>query len=414
MGEGERQNGGGDGPGKGTQAWGRGWGGPRWRSGCRARGGARCPLVGSFPRRPCTLTGCSDLFWGEDPQEIEGALEQAQEGQSAHGGHPIFRPQAVRARPAVSGFQAPAGPASGPGSVRPGRIWRRAVGGRTGGLGISHAPGQAPGSGLREDSRGSKGSPSPLSQGAGLHHLRVWLLSRLPPSKNSSEPQSWPQTGGAASGDGRGLGPVGARAGQALPPRAAGGQPAESACPRPFSVGCTPLPSLFSLLPAFPPPSPSQETARPRGPLGRPGLGGSHTGLQSGPWYMVPTGRAECGGRGAGQAVLGVWPHPPRCVVRRAREGCIPLGTGRRPQRVWGPLSSACFLRGSQPLSTPGRALCAPRLPSFGQAACMDTRVWPEHRGWKAMDFPRHWLRRVFSAPQPWGVCVLEAVGGTG
>lgn len=149
-----------------------------------------------------------------------------------------------------------------------------------------------------------------------------------PPSKNPSEPQSRPQTGGAAWGGGRGLGPVGARAGQALPLRAAGGQPAEPAHPRPFSVGRTPFPSLFSLLPPFSPPSPSQETGRPRGPLGRPGLGGSHTGLQSGPWYKVPTGRAECGGHGAGQAVLRVWWHPPRCVVRPACEGCTPLGTG--------------------------------------------------------------------------------------
>lgn len=63
------------------------------------------------------------------------------------------------------------------------------------------------------------------------------------------------------------------------------------------------------------------------------------------------------------------------------------------------PFSSACFLHGSQPLTRPARALCAPRLPSFGQAACVDMRVWLEHRGWKAMDSPRDWLRRVLSAP---------------
>lgn len=79
------------------------------------------------------------------------------------------------------------------------------------------------------------------------------------------------------------------------------------------------------------------------------------------------------------------------------------------------PFSSACFLHSSQPLTRPARALCAPRLPSFGQAACVDMRVWLEHRGWKAMDSPRDWLRRVLSAPPALGgVCGLEAVGGTG
>ena len=67
------------------------------------------------------------------------------------------------------------------------------------------------------------------------------------------------------------------------------------------------------------------------------------------------------------------------------------------------PFSSACFLHGSQPLTRPARALCALRLPSFGQAACVDMRVWLEHRGWKAMDSPRDWLRRVLSAPPPGG-----------
>lgn len=67
------------------------------------------------------------------------------------------------------------------------------------------------------------------------------------------------------------------------------------------------------------------------------------------------------------------------------------------------PFSSACFLHGSQPLTRPARALCAPRLPSFGQAACVDMRVWLEHRGWKAMDSPRDWLRRVLSAPPALG-----------
>lgn len=67
------------------------------------------------------------------------------------------------------------------------------------------------------------------------------------------------------------------------------------------------------------------------------------------------------------------------------------------------PFSSACFLHGSQPLTRPARALCAPRLPSFGQAASVDMRVWLEHRGWKAMDSPRDWLRRVLSAPPALG-----------
>ena len=76
------------------------------------------------------------------------------------------------------------------------------------------------------------------------------------------------------------------------------------------------------------------------------------------------------------------------------------------------PFSSACFLHGSQPLTRPARALCALRLPSFGQAACVDMRVWLEHRGWKAMDSPRDWLRRVLSAPPPRGGLWPGGCGG--
>ena len=69
------------------------------------------------------------------------------------------------------------------------------------------------------------------------------------------------------------------------------------------SLLTTPPPSLFTLLPSFPSPSSSQETARPRGPLCQPGLGGSHTGLQSGPWSGCPLAGQSVGPwNGAGSA----------------------------------------------------------------------------------------------------------------
>lgn len=194
-----------------------------WRSGCRAGGGARCPY---------SLTGCSDLFWVRDPQEVEGALEPAQKG----GVHTLDTPRSdpVRAPPpafwlpgsrrASIWTQAPSGQAG----------WRRGVGGRTGGLGPSALQARPWAVAWERTAEAARGAPdsSPLSRAAGLHHPRVWLLSRPPPSKNS-EPQNQPQTGGAAWGNGPGLGPVGARAGQALPLRAAGGQSAESTAPDP-------------------------------------------------------------------------------------------------------------------------------------------------------------------------------------
>lgn len=92
-------------------------------------------------------------------------------------------------------------------------------------------------------------------------------------------------------------------------------------------------------------------------------------------------------------------PTPPPC------EGCTALATGRRCQRVWVPFSSACFLQGSQPLSRPGWSLCAPRLPSFGQEACVDTEGCGQSiQGWKAMDTPRDSLGSILILPpQPWG-----------
>lgn len=57
------------------------------------------------------------------------------------------------------GFQAPAGPASEPGLSQARRRLEKGRGWEDWGLGASRAPGQAPGSGPGEDSRGSKGSP---------------------------------------------------------------------------------------------------------------------------------------------------------------------------------------------------------------------------------------------------------------
>ena len=249
----------------------------------------------------------------------------------AHHVQTFFEPRHQR-----PGFQAPAGPASGPRlrQSRPG--WRRGVGGRTGGLGPSALQARPQAVARERTAEAARGAPdsSPLSRAAGLHHPRIWLLSRPPSSKNF-EPQNQPQTGGAAWGDGPGLGPVGARAGQALPLRAAGGQSAESARPRPFSVDHTPSLPLFSpsILPLsllLPGDSKAQGPAVPT----RPGWLTHRPAVRA--LVRVPTGRAECGAveRGrqcseSGPAHPGVWSEPPVRGAHPWAQGDAPRGSGR-------------------------------------------------------------------------------------
>ena len=236
------------------------------------------------------------------------------------------------------GFQAPAGPASGPGlsqarqQLEKGRGWEDWGPGSL--LRSRPGPRQWLGRGRRRQQREpltphhSPGRLASITRGSGSS-------AGYPPSKNSSEPQSRPQTGGAAWGGGRGLGPVGARAGQALPLRAAGGQPAEPAHPRPFSVSRTPLPSLFSLLPPFSPPFPSQETARPEAHWADLAWAAHTLAYSQGPGTRCPPAGQSVGAteRGrqcseSGATHPGVWLGPPVRGAHPWAQDDAPRGSG--------------------------------------------------------------------------------------
>lgn len=225
------------------------------------------------------------------------------------------------------GFQAPAGPASGPRLPQDRRVGEGAWAGGLGAwdpLRSRPGPGQWPGRG-RQRQQGEPLTP---------HHSPGQLASITRGSGSSAghpHPRTLsPRTSLRLEGQPGVMAQVLVRWGQGRARHCPSEQQEDSLqSPPPQTLLCRPHPppSLFSLLPSSPSPSPSQETERPGAHCADQAWEAHTLACSQGPGPGVHwQGRVR--GRGAGQAVLSVWPCPPRCVVRPACERCTPLGTG--------------------------------------------------------------------------------------
>lgn len=165
-------------------------------------------------------------------------------------------------------------------------------------------------------------------------------------------------------------------------------------------------------------------TSCPKGPLSPP-VGPlpsqeacSPTALQLGPWSVVPTGCRKAGASVEGQSALRTWPYPPRGTawaspVWWGAHSTLLYNTVRRGFGVHRAVPLLCLIPPEQPASHAGlaRALCAPRVPSLGQAACVPSRP---RAGQPSSPLGTGWEVPSFCTGRPRGLCDLEVGRGWG